>query len=414
MKLPPFLIHQLAHSSSPLNRWRARRINGLFSAPPVEFYYEAGDPHSHLAAQLLPQLLEHLDAPLKIFIVNQKESPIYPELERQRRYNLDDARRIAPAYGLTFPADAQLPSEEQRQLVAQQLLQLCSDPAAFVEQEKTLSQSLFSNTPLDITLQPETEKQLALNNARREHLGHYLPAMWQFNGQWFWGVDRFDRLIASVKAKGLWRGELPAFTFTPENAELPAVPAGTALECFLSFRSPYSFIAATQLQRKRKELTAPLDIRPVLPMAMRGFKVPLAKRLYILRDAAREASRLDIPFGYCADPIGDGALRALKAFSTANSTEQKLDFIVSAGRASWSEGVDLATDDGLAKASERAGLEWSAVQTAIAEADIDYAEDNRNALFAAGLWGVPAFKLGDFSAWGQDRLWMAEEILRRQ
>ncbi len=303
MKLSPYLIKRLAHSSSPLNRWRARRINGLLSTPPVEFYYEAGDPHSHLAAQLLPRLLKHLDAPLKIFIVSQEESLIYPELERQRRYNLEDARRIAPAYGLTFPAGACLPSEEQRLLAAQELLKVCCDPAAFVEQEKTLSERLFSHTILDITLQPETSEQLALNNARREHLGHYLPAMWQFNGQWFWGVDRFHRLIASIEAKGLWHSQQPALSFNPENAELPAVPAATTLECFLSFRSPYSFIAATQLQRKHKHLSTPLDIRPVLPMAMRGFKVPIAKRLYILRDAAREASRLDICFGYCADPI---------------------------------------------------------------------------------------------------------------
>ena len=39
--------------------------------------------------------------------------------------------------------------------------------------------------------------------------------------------------------------------------------------------------------------------------------------------------------------------------------------------------------------------------------------ENREALLAAGLWGVPSFRVADFPAqWGQDRLWVVEQQWR--
>ena len=34
-------------------------------------------------------------------------------------------------------------------------------------------------------------------------------------------------------------------------------------------------------------------------------------------------------------------------------------------------------------------------------------------LFVIGLWGVPSFRCGDFVAWGQDRLPLLADRLRR-
>ena len=51
-------------------------------------------------------------------------------------------------------------------------------------------------------------------------------------------------------------------------------------------------------------------------MAMRGQPLPLAKRLYILRDAKREADRLGLPFGKIHDPLGEGVWRCLTIAST--------------------------------------------------------------------------------------------------
>jgi len=39
------------------------------------------------------------------------------------------------------------------------------------------------------------------------------------------------------------------------------------------------------------------------------------------------------------------------------------------------------------------------------------AEQNRQSLFALGLWGVPSFKFEDTAVWGQDRFWVIEKAL---
>jgi 2-hydroxychromene-2-carboxylate isomerase len=149
-------------------------------------------------------------------------------------------------------------------------------------------------------------------------------------------------------------------------------------------------------------------------MAMRSISIPRAKRMYTLRDVKRIADRRGVPFGRVADPLGDGARRCLQAFELAESTEQQLDFLASAGRAVWSEGVDVGTDAGLAHVCERAGIAWEDARRRLADdPDLEYAERNRTDLLAAGLWGVPCYVAGDFAAWGQDRFWMVEELLRR-
>ena len=30
-----------------------------------------------------------------------------------------------------------------------------------------------------------------------------------------------------------------------------------------------------------------------------------------------------------------------------------------------------------------------------------------------GIWGVPSFRVGDVSTWGQDRLWLIEDKLKQ-
>src|SRR5699024_5850875 len=114
------------------------------------------------------------------------------------------------------------------------------------------------------------------------------------------------------------------------------------------------------------------------------------------------------------DPVGAGARRCLELFPIAEGARGQLAFMTSAARAAWAEAVDLAQDRGLRYACARAGLDWMQAQAVLeTHPDLDYAEANRAALFEAGLWGVPSFRLGDFTTWGRDRLWMVEEILRR-
>jgi 2-hydroxychromene-2-carboxylate isomerase len=148
-------------------------------------------------------------------------------------------------------------------------------------------------------------------------------------------------------------------------------------------------------------------------MVMRGLPVSPVKGLYIVRDTKREADRAGLPFGPISDPVGPGAERALAVLHHAIRLGCGEDFAESALRAAWAEGVALADDAGLFTAAARAGLTRSQVAAALAdESWRDVAEANRAALFEAGLWGAPTYRVnGGAAHWGQDRLWALEQDL---
>jgi 2-hydroxychromene-2-carboxylate isomerase len=402
------VVERIASHRDPVRRLLARGA--------LELYYEPGDPHSHLCAQLLPALTERVRAPIVVRLVGQAGQAEYPEPDRQRAYALRDAERIAPARGLRFPAGAHTPTVAARAGAAAALAPHARDAAVFAAAEAELATELFAGgTP---PLPPDAgrvDDVLRANMRRRHRLGHYLPAMWRFDGDWFWGVDRLDHLEARLRQHGLLEGDAPLSELRPERAALPDPGASLPpLEFFYSVRSPYSYLALVAMQAFHARWPAGVRVRPVLPMAMRGIRIPRAKRVYTMRDVKREAIRLGIPFGRAADPLGDGARRLLQVFPLATGTQGQLDYLAAAARATWSEGIDVATGAGLRYVCEEAGIDWEAARDRIdGQAGIDYAEENRLDLLGAGLWGVPCYRVGTFTAWGRDRFWMLEELLRR-
>ena len=63
---------------------------------------------------------------------------------------------------------------------------------------------------------------------------------------------------------------------------------------------------------------------------------------------------------------------------------------------------------------ERAELPWEEAKAALGDpAAPKQAADNAADLNGIGLWGVPSFRCGDFIGWGQDRLPLLADRLRR-
>jgi 2-hydroxychromene-2-carboxylate isomerase len=153
-------------------------------------------------------------------------------------------------------------------------------------------------------------------------------------------------------------------------------------------------------------------LRYVLPMVMRGLPVPSEKRSYISQDAAREAFVRGIPFGRLNDPVGRPAERGLALIPFAEGAGKAQDYVLAFMHGVWAEGIDAGSERGLRTIVERAGLDWVAARAALKdEAWRVVAEQNREELFALGLWGVPSFRVRDTAVWGQDRLWAIEEEL---
>jgi 2-hydroxychromene-2-carboxylate isomerase len=184
---------------------------------------------------------------------------------------------------------------------------------------------------------------------------------------------------------------------------------------YVSVRSPYSYIGLVRAARIADEQGVALDVRPLLPMRMRGVHVPPVKERYIARDASREAARYGVPFGRVCDPLGPGVERCMAVFPYAAEAGKAVAYLCSAGRAVWAEGLDLTSDRDLAIVVERAGMDWGRARGMLADTRWrELTARHRAELDALGLWGVPSFCLGELAVWGQDRLPINEDILRRQ
>ncbi|NNC55052.1 MAG: 2-hydroxychromene-2-carboxylate isomerase, partial [Pseudomonadales bacterium] len=82
-------------------------------------------------------------------------------------------------------------------------------------------------------------------------------------------------------------------------------------------------------------------------------------------------------------------------------------------RAAFAEGVNTNNEKGLQTVVENAGLDWQVAKTLVGKPGWEeLLEINRLAMYDAGLWGVPSFRLLDengeqvLALWGQDRLWL--------
>ncbi|MDD3444619.1 MAG: DsbA family protein, partial [Zavarzinia sp.] len=258
---------------------------------------------------------------------------------------------------------------------------------------------------------------LAEGAALREKLGHYLGGTFHYAGEWYWGVDRLHYLETRLDELGA-TGTPPSPRYPRSGLRLPAAAkgklAGRVLELFFSFRSPYSYIVLPRAYALADHYGATLKLRFVLPMVTRGLPVPMAKRLYIVRDTKREATSEGLDFGKIVDPLGRPVERGLAvlAHAIALGDAKGRSFAFSFLKGVFAEGIDAGEDAGLRLLIERAGLEAGPALAAIANgAWRVMAEDNRLAMVGEGLWGVPSLRFEETSTWGQDRLWLIEDAM---
>lgn len=415
--------------TSPTRRRWARdaaamsaRLRG--ERPTIRYFHQADDPYSHLAAQMLPRLRARYAAEIEIWLVPPPEDSAAPDRERLRAYGLRDAARVAQARGLTFPGNAALPAAQAVERL-QAVLAEALDQGRFDDVAPAAGASFWTGDDRALTGQAtpngtpspgRADALLAAGTARRAELGHYLGGMFHFEGEWFWGVDRLGHLEARLAARGLDReAGSPALAPALEPSLGPApLGAPPTVEAWFSFRSPYSWLFMPRIRELTQAYGAKLELRPILPMVMRGLAVPRIKTIYITLDCKREAERLGLPFGRIVDPVGAGAERALAVLHHAMDLRLGEQFAELGLKAAFADGIALAEDAGLYDVARRAGL--TDAQTAAALADQSWrqrAEVNRAALLEAGLWGAPTFRVSGREAhWGQDRLWMLEDDIR--
>ena len=400
-----------------------RRLTG--GKPTIHYFHQADDPYSHVAAQLLAPLRARYDVAVKVWLVAPPDEAAAPEMELLKAYGRRDAARVAREYGLDFPEGAAAP-DASLAARATALLANAIRREKFAEVATGAGCALWAGDEAALAaLEKEhgaasardTMKALARGTARRKKLGHYLSGMFCFEGEWYWGVDRLNHLEERLAEAGLDRAAGTPMLAPWRDLTLAPVPESShrpVIEYWFSFRSPYSWISVPRMLKLAHHYNAELRLRFVLPMVMRGLPVPGIKRLYIMLDTKREAERAGIPFGTVVDSVGAKAARALAVLHKAIPLGKGEAFAESGCRAVFADGIDIASDSGLFRAAKRAGLSPETVKEALVdESWRDAAEENRQALFEAGLWGAPSFRVDGMPAhWGQDRFWALEQDIR--
>ncbi|MEZ5938252.1 MAG: DsbA family protein [Hyphomonadaceae bacterium] len=423
MSLKTFLVSRIADRITSAETLAAKRDSAerrrLKAGEPhvVHYFHQADDPYSHLAAQVLPLLLERYDIVLKPHLVGPPPDWAAPDRARLESYSRTDAERLGARAGLSFRDPGVQPRTEAVEAAQRALAQAIAE-GRFPDEAADIGAALWFDSDINAPAKPAGEA-LAEGDALRARLGHYLGATFHYGGEWYWGPDRLHYLEERLAELGARKDDAPVSPIyaQPELPSPGAAPSVSVLRpdlhFFLSFRSPYTYIATQRVKALADAMGAELKLRFVLPMVMRGMQVPAAKRSYITLDAAREARRNAVPFGRIADPLGRPVERGYSLLPWAIDQGRGYDYCLAFMRSVWSKGVDAGSDAGMRSIVEDAGLDWSEARTRIDNPDWRAEADaNRKEMFAGGVWGVPSFRVGEVCAWGQDRLWVIADALK--
>lgn len=401
-----------------LSEWH-RNLTG--SPHVVSVFLELDDPYSYLLSYYLPELADHYDIELRLYLTEAIQGALRPAPDLYSEYAVRDCEQMARELGIPFlDKDSTPPVEYRRSLL--ETLAGHADGNSF-DSELYQALALYWRGDFELVsrrvegVEPgdRVRQMFERNQTLLKKMGHFNTAMIHYGGEWYWGVDRLHYLVTRLDSLGVLKSaSAPKIASIRQVMQLalPVKPPATAaklppMELFHSFRSPYSYLCLKRIFQIADAFGIEVRVRPVLPMVMRGMQVPRSKLHYIMFDASREAQRSDIPFGNIADPVGVGVERCLAVFQYAKSEHRERDFVLSAGELIWSRAVDVATDAGLRKVTAKTGLFWPDAKSAI---DDDgwrrIADDNRRSMMESGSWGVPTLRMGEFVTWGQDRDWL--------
>jgi len=400
----------------------------------VEYFHQVDDAYGHLAAQLLAPLLERYDVDLVCHLVRASRDANLPEPDLLLDLARSDSAKIAPHYGLTFPGstfpDRPAAPNAERVDVAERILAAIA-PESLPEAMVAVGTALWSgdDPSLDSLAErygcvsrAEADTRLEAGVARRAALGHYSSAMFHCGGEWYWGADRFFHLENRLVDEGASR--------SPDDGLIcprPGIESGPrqddgslTLEFYPSLRSPYTSIIFDRTVALARDVGVTLEIRPVLPMVMRGVPATRQKGVYIFTDTGREARALGLDWGHFYDPIGEPVRNAYSLYPWAEQQGKGTRLLSSFLRAAFFEGRSTNSRKGMKKVVEEAGLSWSEAARILGNRDWeDEIERNRLAMYAFGCWGVPSYRLLDereqsvLATWGQDRLWLVSREIQR-
>ena len=197
------------------------------------------------------------------------------------------------------------------------------------------------------------------------------------------------------------------------------------VEFYYDLVSPYSYLAYGQIGRICEENGAELVLRPMLLGAVHkeaGIRAPIETKLkarYQARDIRRWAEYYGAPLKF-PDPFPFRTLKTMRAAMFLRERDELEAFTDAAFALYWQEGrapkgLQGADEDApISSAARRMGADPEEVLegAASAAAKQDLKDATSEALHR-GVFGAPAFFVGEEMFWGNDRLHFVETALKK-
>jgi len=196
------------------------------------------------------------------------------------------------------------------------------------------------------------------------------------------------------------------------------------LEIYFDCSSPWTYIGFHNVLEMAKRIGVEIDWKPILvggvfnainPSVYEGRAKPVkVKARYHLKDMqdwARLAG-LEIKFPPSVFPVN--SVKVMRACIVLKPEGKLVDFARAAFELYWSEDRDISEDVVFGEICTRAGVQADALTARIQVPEIkDQLRANTDELIARGGFGSPTMFVGNDMYFGNDRIVLVEETLKR-
>ena len=394
----------------------------------VLYFHKVDDPYSHLTIQYIEKLKSSFDIILTPVLVGEEDPKSIHEPSLYSVYCLEDAKRIAPFYGIELSAD----SYPKNDLIdkANSILSVVEDKD-FSEVGSIVSDALWhdNETALDElaksynATEDVVKTKIELGNKLRNDKGYYFGSAFYYEKELYWGVDRIHHLEDRLTELGIKKELINEPICAPEITAPSILRSDrfVQLSYYPSLNSPYTYVSAKRVRELREDYPINLITKPVLPMLMRNMTIPAFKGKYIISDAAREGRKNDYAMGKIYSPIGKPARRAYSLFPIVDEAGKGFEYIDDLLYASFHEGINIGEEDYLKSLIDKLELNWGEIKKSLGTKQWKKVlDDNLKDMYEGNCWGVPSFKITDsdgsnpYYVWGQDRMWLLKEEINKR
>lgn len=220
----------------------------------VLYFHKVDDPYSHLTIQYIEKLKSSFDIILTPVLVGEEDPKSIHEPSLYSVYCLEDAKRIAPFYGIELSAD----SYPKNDLIdkANSILSVVEDKD-FSEVGSIVSDALWhdNETALDElakkynATEDVVKTKIELGNKLRNDKGYYFGSAFYYEKELYWSVDRIHHLEDRLTELGIKKELINEPICAPEITA-PSIlrsDRSVQLSYYPSLNSPYTYVVQNVL-----------------------------------------------------------------------------------------------------------------------------------------------------------------------